>query len=79
MDKFEQKEIKQKRSIKDTFYEWLINYIPKPKRKSAGSFKDKIEYYWMLYNIIEYESNIERNKTLPVNRYLNEIKPHLKD
>ena len=45
MDKFEQKEIKQKRSIKDTFYEWLINYIPKPKRKSAGSFKDEIEYY----------------------------------
>ena len=28
--------------IKNTRYDWLINYIPKPIRKSGGGFKDKI-------------------------------------
>ena len=28
MDKFEQKEIKKIRPIKNTWYDWLINYIP---------------------------------------------------
>ena len=30
MDKFEQKEIKKIRPIKNTWYDWLINYIPEP-------------------------------------------------
>ena len=30
------------RTIKNTWYDWLINYIPEPVRKSVGSFKDKI-------------------------------------
>ena len=42
MDKFEEKEIKKSRSIKNTWYDWLINYIPDPIRKGIGSFKDKI-------------------------------------
>ena len=42
MDKFEQKEIKKIRSIKNTWYHWLINYIPEPIRKSIGGFKDKV-------------------------------------
>ena len=42
MDKFEQKEMKKIRLIKNTWYDWLINYIPEPIRKSAGGFKDKI-------------------------------------
>ena len=42
MDKFEQKERKKIRPIKNTWYDWLINYIPEPIRKSLGSFKDKI-------------------------------------
>ena len=41
MDKFEQKEIKKVRPIKDTWYDWLINYIPEPIRKRVGGFKDK--------------------------------------
>ena len=42
MDKFEQKEMKKIRPIKNTCYDWLINYIPDTIRKSAGAFKDKI-------------------------------------
>ena len=30
-------------------------------------------------NYIEYESNSDKNKNLPVKEYLNEIKPYLKD
>ena len=33
--------MKKVRSIKNTWYDWLINYIPGPIRKSAGGFKDK--------------------------------------
>ena len=43
MDRFEKKkEMKKIRPIKNTWYDWLINYIPEPIRKSAGGFKDKI-------------------------------------
>ena len=42
MDKFEEKKIKKSRSIKNTWYDWLINYIPSPIRKRIGSFKGKI-------------------------------------
>ena len=41
-DKFEQKEMKKIRPVKNTWYDWLINCIPKPIRKSIGGFKDKI-------------------------------------
>ena len=42
MDRFENKDIKKTRSIKNTWYDWLINDIPEPLRKSVGDFKDKI-------------------------------------
>ena len=42
MDEFEQKEMKKIRPIKNTWYDWLINYIPEPIRKSVCGFKDKI-------------------------------------
>ena len=42
MDKFEQKEVKKMRPVKNIWYDWLINYIPEPVRKSVGCFKDKI-------------------------------------
>ena len=42
MDKFNQKEMTKTRPIKNTWYDWLINYIPDPIRKSVGDFKDKI-------------------------------------
>ena len=43
IDKFEQKEIKKIRPIKkNTWHDWLINYIPESIRKSVGVFNDKI-------------------------------------
>ena len=42
MDKFEQKEMNEIWSFKSTQYDWLINYIPEPIRKSLDGFKDKI-------------------------------------
>ena len=30
------------KAIKNTWYDWLNNYVPKPIRKSVGSFNDKI-------------------------------------
>ena len=42
IDKFEQKEIKKIRPIKNTWHDSLINYIPESIRKSVGVFNDKI-------------------------------------
>ena len=42
IDKFEQKSLKKIRSIKNTWYDWLISYVPESIRKSVDSFKDKI-------------------------------------
>ena len=42
MDKFEQKEVKKIRPINNTWYDWLVNYIPEPIRKSAAGFKNKV-------------------------------------
>ena len=35
MDKFEQNEMKKIRPIKNTWYDWLINYIPESIRKKC--------------------------------------------
>ena len=40
MDKSEE-EMKKIRSFKNTWYSWLVNYIPEPIRESVGGFKDK--------------------------------------
>ena len=40
LDKFEEKEIKKEKPTKNTWYDWLSNYIPKPIRKSVGGFKE---------------------------------------
>ena len=41
--RFEKKKKKKEiRPIKQTWYDWLINYIPKPIRKSVDGFEDKI-------------------------------------
>ena len=45
MDKSEQKEMKKIRPIKNTWYDWLINYIPEPITKIAGGFKDTIKIF----------------------------------
>ena len=42
MDRSDKKEIKNIMSVKNTWYDWPINYIPEPVRKSVGGFKDKL-------------------------------------
>ena len=40
-DRFEEEGLKKKiRPIKNTWYDWLINYIPKPIRTRASVLKD---------------------------------------
>ena len=39
MDRFEGEETKKTRPIKNTWYDWLINYISKPIRKKCQCFK----------------------------------------
>ena len=41
MDQFEEEEMKEIRLIKIIWYDWLINYISEPIRKSVGGFKDQ--------------------------------------
>ena len=40
--KLEQNVMKKKMYIKNTWLDWLFNYIPDPLRKSVGGFKNKI-------------------------------------
>ena len=42
IDNFEQKEMRKVRPIKNIWYDWLINYIPEPIRKSVDDFQDKV-------------------------------------
>ena len=42
VDKFEQEEMKKKRSFKNTWYDWLINYVPNQIRKTVGVLKTKV-------------------------------------
>ena len=42
IDKFERKEMKKFRPIKNTWFDQLIKYIPKPIRESDGGFRCKI-------------------------------------
>ena len=42
MDKFEQKEMKNKIPIKNIMYGWLTNYIPKSIGKTVSAFKNKV-------------------------------------
>ena len=39
MDRFEREEMKKTRPIKNTWYDWLINYISKTRRKKCQCFK----------------------------------------
>ena len=41
MNRFEKKEMKKIRPVKNTWYDWLINYIPEPIRKSVGGLGKK--------------------------------------
>ena len=62
MDKFEQKKFKKfKKAIKNTWYDWLIHYIPEPTRKSVGDLKDKTVSYFKKIHLIKSCMGEERN------------------
>ena len=42
MDRFEEKEMKKIRPIKNIWHDKFINYVPEPITKIVGGFKDKI-------------------------------------
>ena len=42
MEKFEQKEMKKNKRFKNTWHDWLIDYIAEPIRKTLDGFKDKV-------------------------------------
>ena len=42
MDKFQPKQMKKIKPNKNTWYDWWINYISEPIRKSIGGLKDKM-------------------------------------
>ena len=45
MDKFQQKEMKKIRPTKNTWHDWLINYIPEPIKKCLLSSTTKQTEY----------------------------------
>ena len=44
MDKFKEKEMKKIRPVKNTWYDWLINYISDPITNILDDFKDKVVF-----------------------------------
>ena len=42
----EQKEMKKKKPIENTWCDWLLTYILRPIRKTAVGFKDKVVRYF---------------------------------
>ena len=34
--------MKKRRPIKNTWFDWLVNFVPVPIRKSVGGFEDNI-------------------------------------
>ena len=48
--------MKKIRPIKSTWYDWLINYVPEPMRKSVGGYKYKV--------ISLFKTNILRQEIL---------------
>ena len=51
---FEQKEMKKKRPIKNTWYDWLISYVPNPIRKTVGGFKGNVVSLFKTNTLEEY-------------------------
>ena len=70
MDKFEEKGMKKIRPIKNTWYDWLINYILEPIRKSVGGFKVKV--------ISPFKSNTPKQTVYGTGKKLNKLETQKK-
>ena len=57
MNKFKEKEMKKKRPINNTWYDWLINYITEATRKTVGCIKNKIVNVFKTITPIDYNKN----------------------
>ena len=57
--------MKKTRPIKTTWYDWLIDYISVPIRKSPGGFKDKV--------ISLFKINIPKTKSVWWRKETNQI------
>ena len=45
MNQFERKKIKENKASKDTWCDWLVNYIPEAeKKKRLGGFKGNAQF-----------------------------------
>ena len=63
----------------NTWHDWLINYIPKPIRKSVGSFKDKIVSLFKTNTPKQIVYGRGKKLSKPLDEYLNKIKPYLRN
>ena len=68
---------KETKTIKDRILRYIKN--PFEHKKEENCYKQVKASNFCSNNYIEYESNSDRNKTLSVKEYLNEIRPYLKD
>ena len=59
MGKYKEREMRMKRPIKSTWYDWLINYIPELIRKNVISFKDKVVSIFKTNASKDYGKQIE--------------------
>ena len=67
MDKFEEKQMNKIRAIKNIWYHCLINYIPRPIRKTIGGFKDKLIYLFKTKQTV-YGTGKKLNKSKAQNQ-----------
>ena len=65
MDTFGKKEMKKMRPIKNSWYDWLINYIPEPIAKILGVFKYKIV---IIFITNTHKKSVYKKKKLKKNK-----------
>ena len=63
MDRFEEKDMKKIRPIKNTWYDWLINYILELMTKNVDGFKDKIVSLFNTQIVYGREKKLGKPKT----------------
>ena len=69
---------KETKAIKDRILRDIQNLFEHEKEEE-NYYKPVRESNFWSKNYIEYESNIDRNKKLSVEEFLNKIRPYLKD
>ena len=62
MDWFGRKEIKKIRLTKNTWFDWLTNFVPESIRKSVGGFKDKIVSLFKTNALTSYMKRDQKKK-----------------